>query len=195
MGTRPISQRDALDRVLTAFSERGWRDDSSAAQAVVAAATRNPGPLDLDRLVRAVPRPFLRNNSIGRKEARAAIAAALSGVEVRAAAQTDDRAALTVNTTNNQRITIQNSGPWAGNVGAGGDISGVNQIQQMVGDVAIQALADRYSRRPEVQRILESAPPNERHPRLAGWLRQIGAVGVDIAPQVAAELIKRYLGG
>jgi hypothetical protein len=193
MGAQLISQRDALDRVLTAFSVRGWRDDGSAAQAVVAAATRNPGPVDLDRLVRAVPRPFLRNNSIARKAARAAIAAALSGVQV-AAAQTDERAGLTINTTNNQRITIQNSGPWAGNVGIGGDISGVNQIQQMVGDVAIQALADRYGARPEVQQILESAPPNERHPRLTGWLRQIGAVGVDIAPQLAAELIKRYLG-
>jgi hypothetical protein len=142
-----------------------------------------------------MPRPFLRNNSIGRKEARAAIAAALSGVQVRAAAQTDDRAGLTINTTNNQRITIQSSGPWAGNVGAGGDISGVNQIEQIAGDVAIQALADRYSGRPEVRQILEDAPPNERHPRLTGWLRQIGAVGVDVAPQLAAELIKRYLGG
>ena len=195
MASKRITRSKALDLVLSAFTRRGWRDEGEAARAVVDAAAASSEPLDLDHLADVVPRAFLVNNDVQREQVRAAITSVLGGMQVQAMAADSTSQPVIVKATTNQRINITSSGPWIGNVGGGGDITEAKQAQQqLTGDAAIEALAARFSGRPDVQEIILETPAAKRHPRLTTWLRTIGGVAEDLAAKVASELIKSQMG-
>jgi hypothetical protein len=163
---------------------------------VVAAATSPSTPIDFERLAGAIPGHFLRNNAVTRQETKAAIAAALHGVEIVSNPDVAQASPQIVVNTTNQRISIKTSAPWTGNVGSSGDISRVTQSQQqLAGDAAIQALVAQYSGRPEVGEIIVATTPTNRQRKLTAWLKAAGGVAEDVASKVAAELIKSRLGG
>jgi len=150
----------------------------------------------MDHLAGVVSGAFLVNNDVQREHVRAAITSVLGGMQVQALAADSTSQPVIVKATTNQRINITSSGPWIGNVGGGGDITDAKQAQQQViGDAAIEALAARFSGRPDVQEIIQDTPSAERHPRLTTWLRTIGGVAEDLAAKVATELIKSQMGG
>lgn len=188
--TQEISESQAIDRLLSAFTARGWHDHGNVARALVEAVTRLENADEVRRMAALIPTHFLRNNGINRETVSATVVLALKGFAV----DHPDQAkhgdpGVTIRTT--QNITINNSAPWIGNVGVGGDIVSAHQYQQQI--VNVDALAGRYAGHPDVQEILHSDAATDRQSRLADWLRKAGGVAAELAPKVAAALIQRQL--
>ena len=68
------SEQAAIRVLLDAFQDRGWRDHSGAAIAIVRILSAHPEGVSLERLARAIPERLLVLNSVSRAEVKSAIA-------------------------------------------------------------------------------------------------------------------------
>jgi hypothetical protein len=148
-----IDVNQAIDRLITTFDARAWRDDGNTARSVARAAAASGG-VDAAALAGVVGSVFLTANRVGRSDVQRAIAVALRGViVVESAAKTAE--------TNSVNIGVGST--FIGNVGSGGTVAGGVHVQQQqaLGDEAIRALAAKYADRPDVREIVTSALPQE----------------------------------
>jgi len=186
---KAITPAEAIDRLLTKFTNQGWRDDGDAARAVVGAAATGEGAADPTALAKAVPETFLIANRITRARVQTVILQALNGARILPAqVQTQQAEAGNVVMKN---VRINNTGNWVGNVGSGGAIADVTQNQLNVDEKRVKALTVKYRKDPVAREIVQSpSPAEERKTRLANLVAHAEGVAIDLAAKVASNVIQ-----
>jgi hypothetical protein len=175
-----ISVNRAVDRLVTAFDARGWRDDGDTAAAIARAAAQTD-QVDASHLASVAKPRFLVSNRTDRATLEAVIDSALGGgrvVSIRAENRTETH------------ISVSNTGTLIGPIG-GGAVSGVQVYQQQVlGDDAISALVARYRDLPEVRQIVDAdLAPSAKHSRLTAVVTGLGSFASDTLAKIVTGLI------
>jgi hypothetical protein len=184
MDREQIGVAEAIDRLVSAFDARGWRDDGRAAMVIARAAMARPNT-GAAALARSAGRAFMVRNGIGRADLEGVIGRCLRGVVV-ANVEMSATTSPTVNTVN------LFGGVFTGNVGERGTVSGARvQQQQIEGDEAIRAVAASLARRQEVREIVESEDPvAQKRRRLKTVVAAAGAWSSDTVAKVVVGLLK-----
>lgn len=183
MPPEAITFNQAVDRLVTTFDARGWREDGETAQAIAREAI-GAGSADPSRLAAVVRPPFLVSNGIDRAALEAAIAAALSNAFVVSSP------AVAQSPRGDTHITVSNSGTMIGPIG-GGVVSGVHvQQQQVMGDEAIRSLVGEYIDHPDVRQVIDSdLPDQEKRSRLTAFLQGAGNFASDTLAKIVTGLM------
>lgn len=178
-----LTVNEAVDRLVTAFDCRGWREDGQTA-ITVARAAAEAAEVDAESLAAAVKPRFLLTNGIDRAALEAVIASALSNVIVVSSSMPPPI------TKGDTHITVTNTGTLIGTFGDGivSDVQ-VHQ-QQVMGDDAIRALVGEFSERPNVREVIDAdLPAAEKRSRLAS----IVSAGRDFASDTIAKIVTGLL--
>jgi hypothetical protein len=177
-----LTVNQAVNRLITAFDARGWREDGETALAIARAAA-GEAQIGAGALASAVKSKFLLANGIDRSAITAVIEAALSNAivvspEVERSPQGDTH------------INVRNSGTMIGTFG-GGIVSGVEvHQQQVVGDEAIRSLVGEYRGRPDVRQIIDSdLPVREKRSRLTTIVQGLGTFASDTLAKIVTGLM------
>ena len=175
-----ISTNQALDRLVTAFDARGWRDAGDTA-AGIARAAAGSGHVNAAELAASAQPTFLASNGVTRSALAAAIKAALGSVVV---------VSPGASSLGGTHINVSNTGTMIGAFG-GGAVSGVQIYQQQViGDDAIRALVGEYQERTDVREIVESElPPEEKRSRLTTVVQGLGSFASDTLAKIVTHLL------
>jgi hypothetical protein len=180
-----ITLNQAIDKLVTAFDARGWREDGVTARAIARAAAKEQ-EVDPQRLALAVKQTFLvSNGGLERGAVADVIAAALGNATIVASPPAPAAAPTTSN------ISINNTGTFIGPVGSGGVVSRVHvQRQEVMGDQAVRALVTRYADDPQVREIVDSdLPVTEKRSRLTSLLKASGGFASDTLAKIATALL------
>lgn len=183
MSREEINLNEAVDRLISAFDARGWREDGVTAMAIARAAS-GARPVDTASLVAAVKRHFLLVNGIDRSEVAAVIEAVLAETVVTdpARAAAPRRGEIT--------ITVNNTGTMVGTLG-GGIVSDVQvHSQQVMSDEAIRSLVGQYVDYPEVRQIIDSnLPTAQKHSQLTAIIQGFGSWASDTVAKIVVGLL------
>lgn len=183
MPLEEISLNEAVDRLISAFDARGWREDGKTARAIARAASGTRSA-DSASLASAVKRNFLVVNGIDRSEVEEVIDTVLAETVV--APYAKSAAPPRGRTT----ITVNNTGTIVGTIGGG--IVSCAQVhqQQVMSDEEIRSLVGEYAGNPEVRQIIDSnLPTAQKHSQLMAIIRQFGSWTSDAVAKIAIGLI------
>ncbi|MHB1523367.1 MAG: hypothetical protein ACYCS9_06590 [Candidatus Dormibacteria bacterium] len=183
MSREEIDLNEAVDRLISAFDARGWREDGATAMAIARAAS-GARSVDPASLAAAVKRNFLVVNAIDRSAVEAVIGAVLAGTVVTRPPTTPAcrRGDMT--------ITVNNTGTMVATLG-GGTVSGAQLHQQQVtSDEAIRSLVGEYAKDPEVRQIIDSnLPTAQKHHQLTAIVQGFGNWASDTVAKIVIGLL------